>query len=91
MLSQGAQIYPATGLVNTELSKFRTKLRMKTLIDIDDALMQEALQLSGLPSKKATVEYALELLIKLKRQMKFKEFKGKLQWEGDLDETRRDH
>lgn len=63
---------------------------MRTNIVIDDALMQEALQRSGLTSKKATVEYALELLIKLKRQGQIKEFRGKLKWEGDLDEMRRD-
>lgn len=63
---------------------------MRTNIVIDDELMQEALRRSGLPTKRATVEYALELLIKLKRQESIKDFRGKLPWEGDLDEMRRD-
>jgi Arc/MetJ family transcription regulator len=63
---------------------------MRTNIVIDDALMEEALLRSGLPTKKATVEYALKLLIKLKRQEVIKNFKGKLSWEGDLDEMRKD-
>ncbi|HKK38804.1 MAG TPA: type II toxin-antitoxin system VapB family antitoxin [Cryomorphaceae bacterium] len=63
---------------------------MRTNIVIDDKLMKEALKRSGLPTKRATIEYALELLIKLKRQESIKDFRGKLHWEGDLDEMRRD-
>jgi Arc/MetJ family transcription regulator len=63
---------------------------MRTNIVIDDKLMQEALKRSGLPTKRATIEYALELLIRLKRQESIKDFRGKLSWEGDLDEMRRD-
>jgi len=63
---------------------------MRTNIVIDDKLMQEALKRSGLRTKRATIEYALELLIRLKRQESIKDFRGKLRWEGDLDEMRRD-
>ena len=63
---------------------------MRTNIVIDDDLMQEALRQSGLSTKRATVEYALELLIKLKRQESIKDYRGKLKWEGDLDKIRRD-
>jgi len=63
---------------------------MRTNIVIDDDLMQEALKRSGLSTKRATVEYALELLIKLKRQESIKDYRGKLKWEGDLDQIRRD-
>jgi len=63
---------------------------MKIRIDIEDALLQEAHLSSGLSSKEATVEYALLLLIKLKRQSRLKEFRGKLSWEGNLDTLRRD-
>ncbi len=66
------------------------KITHETHVAIDVAMPQETLQRSGLSSKKATVEYALELLIKLKRQSEFKDFRGKLKWEGDLDEMRRD-
>lgn len=63
---------------------------MRTNIVIDDDLMQEALKRSGLSTKRATVEYALELLIKLKRQESIKDYRGKLKWEGDLDQIRKD-
>jgi len=69
---------------------FIQNIHMRTNIVIDDKLMKEALKRSGLPTKRATIEYALELLIKLKRQESIKDFRGKLHWEGDLDEMRRD-
>jgi Arc/MetJ family transcription regulator len=46
--------------------------------------------LSGLSTKKSTVEAALELMIRLKEQEKLKSFRGKLKWEGDLDQMRTD-
>ncbi|MBV8187147.1 MAG: type II toxin-antitoxin system VapB family antitoxin, partial [Alphaproteobacteria bacterium] len=41
---------------------------MRTNIDIDDALMAEAQRLSGNATKKQTVEEALRLMIRLRRQ-----------------------
>ena len=63
---------------------------MRTNIIIDDALMNEALKLSGVKTKKAAVELGLKTLIRLKKQEKIKQFRGKLQWEGDLDAIRTD-
>jgi len=61
---------------------------MRTNIVIDDALMDEALRLSGYKTKKAAVEEGLKLLIALKRQAGVRKFRGKLAWEGDLDKMR---
>jgi Arc/MetJ family transcription regulator len=63
---------------------------MRTNIVIEDELMQKAMKLSGLSTKKSTVEAALELMIRLKEQEKLKSFRGKLKWEGDLDQMRSD-
>jgi Arc/MetJ family transcription regulator len=63
---------------------------MRTNIEIDDDLMARALELSGLKTKRATVEQGLRLLIKLKQQERVGELFGKVRWEGDLDESRRD-
>jgi|TARA_R100000027_G_C2196510_1_gene78570 Arc/MetJ family transcription regulator len=63
---------------------------MRTNIVIEDELMQKAMKLSGLSTKKSTVEAALELMIRLKEQEKLKSFRGKLKWEGDLDQMRTD-
>jgi len=62
---------------------------MRTNIEIDDKLMNDALEASGLKTKKAVVEQALKTLIKLKKQEEIKRFRGKLEWSGDLDDMRR--
>ncbi len=41
---------------------------MRTNIEIDDTLMAEAQKVSGHATKKQTVEQALRLMIKLRRQ-----------------------
>jgi Arc/MetJ family transcription regulator len=45
---------------------------------------------SGTKTKKATVEKALTLLIRMKNQENIRTLKGKLNWEGDLDTMRAD-
>ena len=61
---------------------------MRTNIVIDDQLMEEALRISGLTTKKEAVEEGLKALIHLKKQAFIKQFRGKLKWEGDLDDMR---
>jgi Arc/MetJ family transcription regulator len=63
---------------------------MRTNIVIDDSLMKQALMISGFNTKKETVEEALKLLIVFKNQTKIRQFRGQLQWEGDLDKMRSD-
>lgn len=63
---------------------------MRTNIVIDDQLMEQALRLSGLPSKRETVEEGLRLLVRLKQQEQIREARGKIPWDGDLDAMRRD-
>jgi len=50
--------------------------------------MQDAKKASGLSTKKEVVEKGLELIVKLSKQEKLKELKGKINWEGNLDEMR---
>ncbi|WP_319422822.1 type II toxin-antitoxin system VapB family antitoxin [Pleurocapsa sp. FMAR1] len=61
---------------------------MRTNIVIDDQLMKEALALTGLKTKKEAVELGLKTLIQLRKQEKLKNYKGKLQWSGDLEQMR---
>lgn len=63
---------------------------MRTNIDIDDQLMADALAATGAKTKREVVEDGLRSLLRLKRQMRALEFRGKLHWEGDLDEMRAD-
>lgn len=63
---------------------------MRTNIDIDDALMDEAITISGDPTKRAVVERALRLLIATHGQASIRKLRGKVQWRGDLTGSRRD-
>lgn len=63
---------------------------MRTNIVIDDDLMEEALKVSRLKTKKDAVEQGLRLLVQLKKQENIKNLRGKLQWRGDLKQMRTD-
>lgn len=63
---------------------------MRTNIEIDDRLIAEAMEASGLTTKRAAVEAGLRLLARRKRQASARELFGAVRWEGDLDAERRD-
>lgn len=63
---------------------------MRTNIVIDDRLMEEALRLTGLKTKKEAVELGLRTLLRLGEQGQIRRFRGKLNWQGDLDAMRND-
>ena len=61
---------------------------MRTNIEIDDELLQQAMTAAGLSTKRATVEEGLRLLVRVRKQAEaLVELKG-LGWESDLDEIR---
>jgi Arc/MetJ family transcription regulator len=62
---------------------------MRTNIDIDDRLMRQAMRHSGARTKKATVEAALRLIVETHTQTAIRRLKGKVHWQGNLDESRR--
>jgi Arc/MetJ family transcription regulator len=62
---------------------------MRTNIDIDDRLMRQAMRHSGTRTKKATVEAGLRMLVETHAQASIRRLKGKIHWEGDLNESRR--
>ncbi|TAJ39327.1 MAG: type II toxin-antitoxin system VapB family antitoxin [Reyranella sp.] len=61
---------------------------MRTNIEIDDRLMAEAQKASGLSTKKQTVEQALRLMVKLRRQQEVATAFGKYPWRGNLARSR---
>ena len=62
---------------------------MRTNIVIDDELLAAAMQLTGIRTKRAVVEEALRVLVRTTEQKGVLELRGKIQWDGDLDELRR--
>ncbi len=61
---------------------------MRTNIVIDDELMAEAMRLTGLATKRDVVEEALRVLVRTTQQKNVLALRGKIQWEGDLNEIR---
>ena len=62
---------------------------MRTNIEIDDTLMAEAQKASGHATKKQTVEQALRLMIRLRRQRDVEAAFGKYRWRGNLGRSRK--
>lgn len=63
---------------------------MRTNVVIDDKLMNKARKISGLKTKRETIEEALKLLVAQKEQAEIRKLRGKLAWEGDLEAMRLD-
>jgi Arc/MetJ family transcription regulator len=64
---------------------------MRTNIEIDDQLIQQAMRSTGARTKKAVVEAALRLLVKTHAQTGIRQLRGKVKWHGDLNESRLGH
>ncbi len=58
---------------------------MHTNIDIDQDLLQEAVNLRGVKTKKATVNAALVEYVRTRKQQKVLEIFGKIEFDEDYD------
>ena len=63
---------------------------MRTNIVIDDKLMTDATRATGAKTKREVVERGLRILLDLRKQEQARQLRGKITWEGDLDEMRTD-
>jgi len=63
---------------------------VRTNIVIDDKLMRDTLRATGLKTKREAVEEGLRTLLRLSKQARIRQFRGKLHWEGDLNAMRSD-
>lgn len=64
---------------------------MNIKIEADDGLVRQALKLTGFKTPEAVVEEALKLFIQIRQQTALRELRGKLKWEGDLEQMRFDN
>lgn len=62
---------------------------MRTNVVIDDELIERARILTGIKTKREVIHEALRTLIQLRQQQEVRTLRGKLHWEGSLDEMRR--
>jgi Arc/MetJ family transcription regulator len=62
---------------------------VRTNIEIDDEVLDEARRLTGMATKRETVDLALRELVARQRRLGVLDLRGKVRWDGDLDESRR--
>lgn len=60
----------------------------KTHITLDDKLIAECAEVTGIKTRRALVEHALNELLRRERQKKVLDLKGTVTWSGNLDEMR---
>jgi Arc/MetJ family transcription regulator len=61
----------------------------RTNVVLDDELVKECQKLTGIPSRRALIDYALHEVRRRGRQKRLLELKGSVRWEGDLAEWRK--
>jgi Arc/MetJ family transcription regulator len=55
---------------------------------LDGKLVREAIELTGISTKRALLDEALRMLIRIRKQERIRELFGTVEWEGDLDAMR---
>jgi len=61
---------------------------METAVTIDSEILNKAMQAAGGQSQRLLVEDALRLFTLQNKQGEARKYRGKLQWEGNLDKMR---
>ncbi len=60
----------------------------RTNVVVDEKLVQQALKVTGEKSFRGLVDFALREILRRQRQKKLLQFRGKVKWEGDLEQMR---
>ena len=61
----------------------------RTNIVLDESLVRQGMKATGIKTRRALVQHALEELVRREKQMGFLSLKGKIKWTGDLHALRR--
>ena len=61
---------------------------LRTNIVLDSNLVEAGLKATGLKTRRELVDYALRELLRHKQQRKLLALKGRVTWEGNLDDMR---
>ncbi|MFT4256214.1 MAG: type II toxin-antitoxin system VapB family antitoxin [Pseudoxanthomonas sp.] len=61
---------------------------MRTNIEIDEKLMKKALKATGAKTKREAVDIALRRVVNLEAQRNILKLRGKIHWQGNLEEMR---
>lgn len=63
-------------------------MHKRTNIELDTTLLKKAMELTQIKTIKDVVNYSLNEVIRMRMRKELLNYKGKLDWEGDLDEMR---
>jgi hypothetical protein len=63
---------------------------MTEQVPVESGILTEALKVTNNADKQQVVEEALKVLIQIRRQQPIRQLRGRLRWEGNLDEMRAD-
>jgi Arc/MetJ family transcription regulator len=72
-----------------ESSAATTPAEVRTNIVMEEPLVMKAQEVTGIKTKTGVVHYALREVVRRAKQKEMLAFRGKVAWEGDLDEMRR--
>ncbi len=61
----------------------------RTNVVLDDSLVEECLELTGIPTRRALIDFALQEVRRHARQRRLLELKGAVKWEGNLADWRK--
>ena len=61
---------------------------MRTNIELDDALVQQAIKLSKFSTKKEVVHEAMKNYVGWMKKKELLNLRGRVKWEGNLEEMR---
>lgn len=62
---------------------------MRTTLNLDDKALEEAMEYAGAATKTEVVNQALRQFARGRRRKRLLELRGKVPWEGNLDDLRK--
>ena len=60
----------------------------RTNIVLDEKLVRAGMKTTGMKTRRALVDHALRELVRREKQLGLLALKGKVRWDGDLDQMR---
>lgn len=70
------------------IDAFEGLIMSRTNVVINEQLMAECMEVTGLKTKKSVIDYALRELLRKNSQKKVLDLQGKINWDGDLTKMR---
>jgi len=60
----------------------------RTNVVLDEKLVKDCIKVTGIKTQKALIDHALRELLRHEKQIEIFNLKGKINWDGNLDEWR---